>query len=98
MADWSVHHRLRENSWGNGGGAFAGREWLKPLQDHLSDAGLGHISEIFDGDAPHRPCGCIAQAWSVGEVLRAYVEEVKGVRAGRVSDIISRALPSITRP
>jgi glycogen debranching enzyme len=51
-------------------------EWLKPLQDHLSDGGLGHISEIFDGDAPHRPCGCIAQAWSVAEVLRAYVEEV----------------------
>ena len=51
-----------------------------PLQDHLSDAGLGHISEIFDGDAPHRPRGCIAQAWSVAEVLRAYVEDVKGLR------------------
>jgi glycogen debranching enzyme len=55
-------------------------EWLVPLQDHLSDAGLGHISEIFDGDAPHRPAGCVAQAWSVGEVLRAYVEDVKGIR------------------
>jgi predicted glycogen debranching enzyme len=55
-------------------------EWLKPMQDHLCDAGLGHISEIFDGDPPHRPCGCIAQAWSVAEVLRAYVEDVKGVR------------------
>jgi len=54
-------------------------EWLKPLQDHLSDGGLGHISEIFDGDAPQRPCGCIAQAWSAGEVLRAYMEDVKGV-------------------
>jgi len=67
----------------NGGTAGArsqAGEWLKPLGDHLSDAGLGHISEIFDGDAPYRPCGCIAQAWSVGEVLRAYVEEVKGVR------------------
>jgi predicted glycogen debranching enzyme len=55
-------------------------EWLLPLQDHLSDAALGHISEIFDGDAPHRPAGCVAQAWSVGEVLRAYVEDVKGIR------------------
>src|SRR5213075_1109523 len=55
-------------------------EWLKPLHDHLSDGGLGHISEIFDGDAPHRPRGCIAQAWSVAEVLRAYVEDVKGLR------------------
>ena len=55
-------------------------EWLKPLQAHLSDAGLGHISEIFDGDAPHNPCGCMAQAWSVAEVLRTYVEDVRGVR------------------
>jgi predicted glycogen debranching enzyme len=55
-------------------------EWLAPLQAHLSDAGLGHISEIFDGDAPHRPRGCVAQAWSVAEVLRAYVEDVKGIR------------------
>jgi Glycogen debranching enzyme len=37
---------------------------------HLADAGVGTISEIFDGDAPHAPRGCIAQAWSVGEVLR----------------------------
>ncbi len=55
-------------------------EWLLPLQDHLSDAGLGHISEIFDGDLPQRSAGCVAQAWSVGEVLRAYVEDVKGIR------------------
>jgi len=53
-------------------------EWLKPLQAHLSDGGLGHISEVFDGDSPHRPCGCIAQAWSVAEVLRAYAKDVKG--------------------
>ncbi len=66
------------------GGSEAARtqaaEWLAPLRDHLSDAGLGHISEIFDGDAPRRPCGCVAQAWSVAEVLRAYVEDVKGIR------------------
>ena len=55
-------------------------EWLLPLQDHLSDAGLGHISEIFDGDLPQRSAGCVAQAWSVGEVLRAYVEDVKEIR------------------
>jgi glycogen debranching enzyme len=47
------------------------------LSDHLRDAGLGTISEIFDGDPPHHPRGCIAQAWSVAEVLRAYVEDVK---------------------
>jgi predicted glycogen debranching enzyme len=55
-------------------------EWLASLKDHLSDAGLGHVSEIFDGDAPHRPCGCMAQAWSVAEVLRAYVEDIRGLR------------------
>jgi glycogen debranching enzyme len=38
----------------------------------LLDAGLGTISEIFDGDAPHAPDGCIAQAWSVAEVLRSW--------------------------
>jgi len=40
------------------------------MRAHLSDAGIGTISEIFDGDAPHAARGCIAQAWSVGEVLR----------------------------
>jgi predicted glycogen debranching enzyme len=54
--------------------------WLAPLKDHLTDAGLGHISEIFDGDAPHRPVGCIAQAWSTAEILRATVEEIYGIR------------------
>ncbi len=67
----------------NGGSGSARRqaaEWLTPLKGHLTDAGLGHISEVLDGDAPHRPGGCIAQAWSAGEILRAYVEDVKGIR------------------
>jgi predicted glycogen debranching enzyme len=54
------------------------RAWLRNFQAHLSEAGLGHISEIFDGDSPHTPNGCIAQAWSVAEVLRAIVEDVNG--------------------
>jgi len=66
------------------GGTDIGRrqaaEWLEPMKGHLADSGLGHISEIFDGDAPQRPCGCMAQAWSVAEILRAYVEDVKGIR------------------
>jgi len=48
--------------------------WLRPLHDHLREAGLGQISEIFDGDPPHTPRGCIAQAWSVAELLRATSE------------------------
>jgi predicted glycogen debranching enzyme len=41
---------------------------------HLKDAGIGTISEIFDAEPPHAPRGCIAQAWSVGELLRAYFQ------------------------
>ena len=70
----------------NGGSESARRQaerWLAPLKDHLEDAGLGHISEIFDGDEPHRPVGCIAQAWSVAEVLRATVEDIHGNSASR---------------
>jgi predicted glycogen debranching enzyme len=45
-------------------------KFLPPLPAHLEEAGLGHISEIADADAPHRPRGCPFQAWSVGEALR----------------------------
>jgi predicted glycogen debranching enzyme len=49
------------------------RVWLQPLLDHMHKACLGQISEIFEGDEPHRPVGCPAQAWSVAEVLRIAV-------------------------
>jgi predicted glycogen debranching enzyme len=52
----------------------------KLMGDHLKSAGLGSVSEIFDGDEPHAPRGCISQAWSVAEVLRLYVEDVMGKR------------------
>ncbi len=48
------------------------RSFLQPLIHHLADHGLGSISEIFDGDPPFTPRGCIAQAWSVAELLRAW--------------------------
>jgi predicted glycogen debranching enzyme len=54
------------------GDAEAARSYLAPLADHLGDYGLGSIAEIFDGDAPFAPRGCIAQAWSVAETLRAW--------------------------
>ena len=50
------------------------RAYLTPLVQHLADHGMGSISEIFDGDPPFTPRGCIAQAWSVAEVLRAWRE------------------------
>ncbi len=45
---------------------------LQPIGDHLRDAGLGSVSEIFNGDPPHLPKGCVAQAWGVAEVLRVW--------------------------
>lgn len=55
-------------------GAPAARQevagWLNAWSDHLRQAGIGSVSEIFDGDAPHAPRGCIAQAWSVAELTR----------------------------
>ncbi|MBC5810218.1 MAG: glycogen debranching enzyme family protein [Candidatus Eremiobacteraeota bacterium] len=60
-----AHHR----AYGNAGAALA---YLQPLLDHVSGAGVGTLPEIADGDAPFHRRGCIAQAWSVGEVLRAW--------------------------
>jgi 4-alpha-glucanotransferase len=54
------------------GDARAAQQRLAPLADHLLDAGLGSISEIFDGDAPHRAVGAPAQAWSVACTLDAW--------------------------
>ncbi|MGH9789679.1 MAG: amylo-alpha-1,6-glucosidase, partial [Candidatus Acidiferrales bacterium] len=47
--------------------------FLEPFANHLSVHGLGTASEIFDGDPPFTPRGCIAQAWTVAEILRAWV-------------------------
>lgn len=49
------------------------RQFLLPIANHLTAHGLGSLSEIFDGDAPMTPRGCIAQAWTVAEVLRAWL-------------------------
>ncbi|PYQ21557.1 MAG: glycogen debranching protein [Acidobacteria bacterium] len=54
-------------------GKAEAREWLDGFAAHLEEAGLGTVSEVFDGDAPHAPGGAIAQAWSVGEILRVAV-------------------------
>jgi glycogen debranching enzyme len=50
--------------------AEARQRFLAPLVAHLGTAGLGHVSEIADGDPPHVPGGCPFQAWSLGEFLR----------------------------
>jgi glycogen debranching enzyme len=72
-------------------GADAGRtfaeQWLSDFEEHLSEACLGQVSEIFDGDAPHAPRGCAAQAWSVAEILRAAVEDVYGSEKKQVAGV-----------
>jgi predicted glycogen debranching enzyme len=56
---------------------FALESFLHPLfKDQFTCAGVGTVSEVFDGDPPHWPGGCISQAWSVAEPLRTYVEDV----------------------
>jgi predicted glycogen debranching enzyme len=50
------------------------RRFLAAFPEHLNEAGLGTISEVFDAEAPHTARGCIAQAWSVAEVLRCWVK------------------------
>lgn len=61
MAHFRLHHDAK-----------AALALLEPMCDHLLDAGLGSISEIFDGDPPHYPRGAPSQAWSVATVLEAW--------------------------
>jgi glycogen debranching enzyme len=65
-----AHHRAY-------GDAARALEFLAPFEEALSGYGLGTLGEIFDGDAPHEPRGCIAQAWSVAEALRAWTSLAK---------------------
>ncbi len=60
---------------GAAGKKKAGR-LVEQAAGHLSEAGVGTFSEIFDAEAPHTPRGCIAQAWSVAELLRVLIEDL----------------------
>ncbi len=66
-----VEANLRVNDFSNEA-KREGRALLVPLIEHLSEGCIGQISEIFNGDPPHHPRGCFAQAWSVAELLRMY--------------------------
>jgi predicted glycogen debranching enzyme len=73
------------------------RRALSGFVPHLDDACIGSISEIFDAESPFTPRGCIAQAWSVAEVLRAWVKldrlSVDGNRAQPDENSVASALP-----
>ncbi len=73
LAHYRVHHD-RE----------AALRFLEPLGRQIYASGLGTLSEIFDGDAPFTPRGCIAQAWTVAEVLRSWQE----IAGGKIPGII----------
>ena len=53
------------------------RDFLKGFEEHVSEACVGSISEVFDADSPYTPRGCVAQAWSVAEVLRCWARTAK---------------------
>jgi predicted glycogen debranching enzyme len=58
------------------GDAVLAASFLEPMANHIAAQGLGTASEIFDGDEPFAPRGCIAQAWTVGEILRAWTSMI----------------------
>src|ERR1700687_1911107 len=70
-----AHHRVYHDS-------EAALRFLEPLGRQIYASGLGTLSEIFDGDAPFTPRGCIAQAWTVAEVLRAWKEITNENKSG----------------
>jgi predicted glycogen debranching enzyme len=62
------------------GDARLAQSFLSPFADHLQSGCLGSIGEIFEGDAPHNAGGCFAQAWSVAEILRSWIQLEKEIR------------------
>ena len=69
---------------------YAYTNFIMPLfTNELQRGGLGTLNEIYDGDAPYMPRGCIAQAWSVAEPLRAVIEDILKVRPKYEREILS---------
>ena len=71
--------------------------YLAPLEQHLADACIGQISEIFDAEPPHAPQGCFAQAWSVAEVLRSWLE-LRAAEAALQATTSTPQRPRAARP
>ncbi len=66
--------------------------WLSEFSGQMRKGCLGQIGEVADGDAPHKEGGCVAQAWSVAELLRAAVEDVYGHRLPRMTGSMRHAV------
>jgi glycogen debranching enzyme len=59
---------------------LAFKKYLKPMLNVYGTKWDGSIHEIFDGDPIYSPRGCITQAWSVAEILRTWVEDIKNIK------------------
>jgi predicted glycogen debranching enzyme len=77
--------------------AEATRRFVDPLLAHLDQAGVGHVSEIADAEAPHTPGGCPFQAWSLGELLRIQKRLACGDAADRPGPIDGAIAPTSKR-
>ncbi len=81
---WLLGHFLsafiKVNNYSERSKKFAEELFFTFVLDHVKKAGIATISEIFDGDFPNKPRGCISQAWSVAEMLRSYIEDIKGFK------------------
>lgn len=75
----------------------ARRRFFRPVLDHLSEAGLGHISEIADGDPPHTPRGCPFQAWSVAEMLRVEKQILAHPVSTSESELVAKPALGLSR-
>lgn len=75
------------------GDALAARERLAPIADHLADAALGSVSEIFDGAPPHLPRGCPVQAWSVACTLESWWRIERARRAAAAPARLPEVVP-----
>jgi glycogen debranching enzyme len=91
LGHWALaHHRVT-------GDAAAAQALLQPIAAHLRDAGLGQVSEIFDGDPPHTPRGCPAQAWSVACILEAWWKLEKAKKGAATAPSARRRRPGPRR-
>ena len=72
-------------------GKAAAKKIIKAFRYHLEEACIGSVSEIFDGDAPHLPGGCVAQAWGVAEIIR--VVEEYGLRRRKAGKLVKSGSP-----
>jgi len=70
---------VKVNKWSSESRNFAYKNFIKPMFDVFGDNWDGSICEIFDGSPIYAPRGCISQAWSVAEVLRAWVEDIENI-------------------